>query len=117
MYNEITANRIREIFDEKGVKYFDKKMFGGLCFFVDDKMCIGIMSNKKYNEELLMCRIGEEEYNNALSKKGCLPMDFTGRPMIGFVFVSEIGYASYEDLTFWIDLCLKFNPLAKKSKK
>ena len=53
----------------------------------------------------------------AFTKTGCAPMDFTGRPMKGYVFVKPEGFDMDEDLEYWIDLALKFNPQAKKSKK
>ena len=55
--------------------------------------------------------------NLMLKKGGCIPMDFTGKTMKNFVFIDPIGYDLEEDLLFWIQLCLDFNPLAKASKK
>lgn len=54
------ADRVRAILKEKGIFFYEKKMFGGLCFMVDEKMCLGLMYNKKHNLELLMIRIGDE---------------------------------------------------------
>ena len=53
----------------------------------------------------------------ALTRKGCRPMDFTGRPMRGFVFVDLEGFDSERDLTFWLELALAYNPVAKKNSK
>jgi len=92
-------------------------MMGGLCFMVNDKMCCGIHFDKKREIDLLMARIGEAASPKALEKEGCLPMDFTGRPMKGYVFVTPEGVDMEEDLDYWIQLCLDFNPLAKASKK
>jgi hypothetical protein len=64
-----------------------------------------------------MVRIGEEIAQKVSSREGCLPMDFTGRPMKGYIFVEPSGYDLEEDLSFWIDLCIAFNPMAKASKK
>lgn len=64
-----------------------------------------------------MARIGEAAAEKYPSKPGCLPMDFTGRPMKGYVFISSEAYDLEEDLVFWLDLCLSFNPIAKASKK
>jgi len=110
-YDENLADRVQRILQDKEANFYDKKMFGGLCFMVDDKMCIGVMGNK------LMCRVGPNAYQNALSKQGCEIMDFTGRPVIGYVYVYDDVLASYNNLAYWIDLCLTFNPEAKKSKK
>ena len=78
---------------------------------------IEIHYDKKKETDLLMARIGEEASEGALQRQGCYPMDFTGRPMKGYVFVTPEGFDSEEHLAFWIQLCLDFNPLAKASKK
>ena len=91
-------------------------MMGGLLFMVDDKMLCGIHIDKRYGDSLLMARIGEEAYELELKKDACLPMDFTGRPMRGYIFVTPEGRDKEEDLVYWIDLCLTFNPMAKSSK-
>jgi len=115
-FNENTAQRIRHILVGKGVAFVEKKMFGGLCFMVHDKMCCGTHIDKKTGEELLLCRIGEEGYETALERGDCMPMEFTGRPMKGFVFVTEVGCSTPKDLDHWLQRCLDFNPKAKKSK-
>ena len=116
-YDELLADRIRQVFTERKANFYEKKMFAGLCFMVEDKMCCGIHFDKKKNTDLLMARIGEEASSNAMKKKGCHPMDFTGRPMKGYVFVTPDGFDTDKDLEYWLDLCLAFNPLAKVSKK
>lgn len=116
-YDEFMADRVRRTFQEKGVEFAEKKMFAGLCFMVDDKMCCGVHFDKKKDTDLLMARIGEEASVEAMTRKGCHPMDFTGRPMKGYVFVTPDGFDSDEDLAYWIQLCVDFNPLAKASKK
>ncbi len=116
-YNESTAIKIRNILYDKEVLFTEKKMFGGICFMVDDKMCFGILVDKKLNEEVLMCRLSEMDYEIALETENCIPMEFTGKPMKGYVYVTENGFQSIKDLSNWIQKCLDFNPLAKKSKK
>jgi len=116
-YNEFLADRIRQHFNEKGKSFSEKKMMGGLCFMVNDKMCCGIHFDKKREIDLLMARIGEDITPEALEKEGCLPMDFTGRPMKGYVFITPEGLDMDEDLDYWLQLCLDFNPRAKSSKK
>lgn len=116
-YNEYLADRIRQLFKEKNANYLEKNMMGGLCFMVNEKMCCGIHFDKKREMDLLMARIGETVYEDAMKRKGCQPMDFTGRPMKGYVFVTEEGFDLDADLNHWIQLCLNFNPLAKASKK
>mgnify|MGYP000247626840 CR=1 FL=1 len=116
-YDEFLADRIKNIFNDKRVSYEARKMMGGLCFMVDNKMCCGIHINKKTNDSLLMARIGETVCERELAKPECLPMDFTGRPMRGYIFITPDGFDMDVDLAYWIQLCLDFNPLAKASKK
>lgn len=110
-YDELLADRIRQTLADKNINAREMKMMGGLCFMVDEKMCVGIVRNN------LMARIGPEAYEGALSKKGVQPMDFTGRPMKGYVFIEPLGIDMDGDLSYWIQRCLDFNPLAKASKK
>jgi TfoX/Sxy family transcriptional regulator of competence genes len=110
-YDEYLAERVLHVLQEKKVDFFEKKMFGGSCFMVDDKMCIGIV------KEDLMCRIGPDAYEDALTKDGIIPMEFTGRPMAGYVFAQPTAIDSDDELAYWVQLCLDFNPLAKASKK
>ena len=109
-YNQKLADRIRERLTEtKKVK--EKEMMGGLTFMVNDKMCIGIIKDE------MMCRIDPDFQEAALSKIGCRIMDFTGRPMKGYVMVDDTGMKSKKDFDYWIGLCLEFNKKAKSSKK
>lgn len=110
-YDEFLADRVRQCLAQSQTHFEEKKMMGGLCFMVNDKMCVGVVKNT------LMARIGTDAYENALTKVGCKPMDFTGRPMKGFVFIEPEGIDMEEDLSYWVNLCLDFNPLAKTSKK
>ncbi len=110
-YNQLLEQRVRLFFDAKRIKHESKRMMGGLCFMVNSKMCVGVEKNR------LMARIGPEAYEDALTRKGCRPMDFTGRPMRGFVFVGLEGLESKKDLDFWLELALAYNPIAKKASK
>ena len=116
-YDEFLADRARRILKQKGVYFEEKKMMGGLCFMVDQKMCFGMHIDKKTASSLFMARVGSDEYENALSKKHCREMNFTGRSMKGYVFVGAEGIDSDKDLESWIQMCLDYNPLAKSSKK
>ena len=110
-YNEQLADRVRQILGTRKARYTEKKMFGGLCFLVNDKMLMGV------EKERLMVRIGQEAEASALKKKGAKPMDFTGRVMKGYLFVDQDAVDMNKDLEYWVDLCLKYNPLAKANKK
>lgn len=109
-YNEKLADRIRQaIMNVPNVE--EKLMFGGVCFMVDHKMCIGVM------KEDMMCRINPDHEEEALNKTGCRPMDFTSRKMKGYVYVNDEGMRTKKQFEYWIGLCLDFNILAKASKK
>jgi hypothetical protein len=110
-FSEHLADRVKKVLREKRIPFEEKKMMGGLCFMVRDKMCIGV------EKDMLMARIDPEFYEKALKKKGCHEMDFTGRPMKGFVFVDPSGIDMDHDLNYWIQLCLDYNPRAKSSRK
>jgi len=116
-YDELLADRVRRILFDDNVVFEEKNMMGGLCIMVDDKMFCGIMFNKKHQLDLVMCRIGETAYEENIDRRGAMPMDFTGRPMKGYVFVAPEGFDSDHSLGHWLKLCLDFNPLAKSSKK
>ncbi len=116
-YDQYTADRIKNFLETRKVEYYAKPMMGGLLFMVDEKMYCGIHFDKKKKTDLLMARIGEDAATEALQKEGCHPMDFTGRPMKGYVFVTPDGYDSEDDMEYYLQKCLDFNPLAKASKK
>lgn len=109
-FDERLAERVRSEFSRREVAFDEKRMMGGLCFMVDGKMCVGVDSNR------LMVRLAPEVYDEALTRRGCGPMDFTGKPMRGFVFVSPEGMRSAHELGTWIDAALEFNPRAKASR-
>ncbi len=116
-YDEFLADRIRRVLDEKKAAFKEKKMMGGLVFLVDDKMLCGIHIDKKSGDSLLMARVGEAAYQEHMHKSECLPMDFTGRPMKGYLFVTPEGFDQDDELAYWVQLALNFNPLAKAGKK
>ena len=110
-YNEMLADRVREIIASVETAIEEKKMMGGLCFMVNDKMCAGIEKDR------IMVRLNPEIYDEVIEKEGCVPMDFTGKPMKGFVFVNETALTTKKKLEYWINLALVYNKLAKVSKK
>lgn len=110
-YNEFLVDRITRFFKENRISFYEKKMFGGVCFMVDEKMCVGVM------REEIMARINPNIYEDSLEKVGCKEMNFTGRSMKGYVFLTVDAYDLDSDLQYWLQLALDFNPLAKASKK
>lgn len=100
-YDDKLAERIRVVFKGKrGV--VEKKMFGGICFMLYGNMCCGVAKDQ------LMLRVGPEQHEDVLKKKYARPMDFTGRPMKGFVFVSSEGFKTSTSLKKWIEYSIKF---------
>jgi hypothetical protein len=94
-YDEKLEERMREIL--KGAKgVASKKMFGGVAFMLDGKMFVGIVKND------LMVRVGPADHNKAVSLKHARVMDFTGKPMIGYVFVAPEGVKGKAALAKWI---------------
>jgi len=116
-YDDFLADRLRNGLKELKANYTEMKMMGGLLFKVDEKMLCGIHIDKKYGDSLLMARIGIDAYEREIHKPECLPMDFTGRPMKGYIFITPDGFDMEDDLLYWLDLCLQFNPLAKASPR
>lgn len=110
-YNAKLADRTREIISRTHKNVEEKKMFGGLCFMVNDKMCVGV------EQERLMVRLDPERSEEALEKEGAAPMDFTGKVMKGFVFVDIDSVKTIKKLEYWISLALDYNKKAKPSKK
>lgn len=110
-YNEKLADRVREIISSTHNITGEKKMFGGLCFMVNDKMCVGVES------ERMMVRLDPGKYDEVMEKEGCQPMDFTGKVMKGYVFVDIDVLKTKKQLDYWIELALDFNAKAKSSKK
>lgn len=109
-YNIKLAQQIRQSLSTLN-KVQEKEMMGGLTFMVNDKMCIGIIKDE------MMCRIDPELQETALEKAGCRIMDFTGRPMKGYVMVNERGMKTKKEFEYWIKLCLDYNTRARSSKK
>jgi len=100
-YNEELALRIRQsIGMQTGVT--ERKMFGGLCFMVHGNMLGGVMGDE------IIVRVGAERYEDALKQPHAREMDFTGRPMRGFVVVASEGIASDERLDEWVQRGAQF---------
>lgn len=108
-YDEHLVDRIDQIIRSKNIPYYHKRMMGGLIFMVNDKMCCGTHIDKSRGESLLMLKIGEVAYHKEIKKSVCLPMDFTGRPMRGFIFIIPDGFDLDSDLEYWVELALNFN--------
>lgn len=100
-YNEGLSERIRAALEPVD-DVREQKMFGGIAFMVRDKMCVGVTNDN------LMVRLGTQGSDAALRRPHTRPMDFTGRPMRGFVFVGLEGLRTRRQLQSWVDLALAY---------
>lgn len=98
------AERVRSLLEKKysSEEFSEKKMFGGLAFMLGDKMCFGVL------EDQLVARIGPGPAAAALKKAHVSPMDFTGRPLKGYVYVGAKAVHSDASLKTWIDQSIAF---------
>jgi TfoX/Sxy family transcriptional regulator of competence genes len=94
-FDEGLAERIRGVLSEES-EVAEKRMFGGVAFLVHGHMCVGIVKDQ------LMVRVGPEAYEALLKEPHARKMDFTGRPMKGFVYVAARGYEEDADLERWV---------------
>src|SRR3569623_1743888 len=95
-YDSALADRVTDLLTARKARFEARAMMGGLCFMVDGKMCVGD------EMERLMVRRDPAVEAEALTMPGCRPMDFTGRPMKGYVFVHREGFESEEGLRHWL---------------
>ena len=100
-YDTALAERIRRVFGPRP-DVIEKRMFGGLCFMVGGHMCCGLAKGG------FMVRVGPEAYEAALADKGARPMDFTGRPLRGMVYVDSGECSSLSTLRKWVNRGLNF---------
>jgi TfoX/Sxy family transcriptional regulator of competence genes len=108
-YDEELAERIRALAkSRRGLT--EKRMFGGLAILDKGKMACGVLGKE------LVVRVGPDRHGDALSKPHVRPMDFTGRAMKGFVYVSAEGLVSKKELTFWFEAGLAGAASGKPSK-
>jgi len=109
-YDEQLANRVRVALEDVA-NVEEKKMFRGITFMVNDKMCICISNDR------LMCRIGDLKQQEMVELPGVSEVVMRGKVMKDFVFVSLDNIRHQKDFDNWINLCLDFNSEAKSSKK
>jgi TfoX/Sxy family transcriptional regulator of competence genes len=101
-YSEPLAVRVRAALGQRSSLH-EKKMFGGLAFMLRGHMCCGIIG------DTLMVRVGSAAHEQALARPYARPMDFTGKPTRGFVYVDPEGIAAPAGLQGWLDLALAYN--------
>src|SRR5438128_1809083 len=109
-YDEKLAARITGLLkSQKGV--VEKKMFGGIAFMLKDKMFCGIIKDD------LMVRVLEDKFDELLKKPSAREMDFAGRPMRGFLYVSPAGIKTDKQLNSWIELGIEYVDKSPPKKK
>ena len=100
-FDESVAARVRKaLARQKGRT--ERKMFGGLMFLVDGHMCCGVLRDE------LVLRLGPQGAADALKEPHTRPMDFTGRPSTGMVYVEPAGFASDAALRSWVRAAVRF---------
>jgi TfoX/Sxy family transcriptional regulator of competence genes len=101
-YNEKLAERIRTaLADRNDVR--EQKMFGGIAFMVRDRMAIGVIRDD------LIVRVGNDAAAEALAQPHARPMDFSGRPAKGMVYVAPAGVGTDKELETWVERALRAN--------
>jgi len=111
-YNLALADRVRKFLEAiPKIKIEEKKMFSGLTFMVNGKMCVSI------SDDNLMCRFEAEIQDEVGERNGFQTMIMKGREYKGYCYVNKDGYESKKEFEYWLNLCLDFNEKAKSSKK
>lgn len=110
-YDEKMADRVREIIAERTDNVEEKRMFGGLCFMVDDKICVAVKSDKMFT------RLAPDVFDKALGKDGITTMERGNTTMQGYLYIDYALLQTQSQLQHWVGLALDFNPLAKASKR
>jgi TfoX/Sxy family transcriptional regulator of competence genes len=100
-FDPALAQRVRDVLIGRS-NIAERKMFGGIAFLVDGKMFIGIRNAS------LMARVGPERHQDALALPDVRVMDFTGRPMKGYVYVDPPAIAEEKDLKAWVLWCVEY---------
>ena len=109
-YDESLADRVRKVLSKRR-SVTERKMFGGLAFLLNGNMFCGVEKSR------LVVRVGPEQYESALKQSGVGPMDFTGRPLKGFVYVSPKVIQKDAALGKWLKSGMAFaGSLPKKEK-
>lgn len=105
-YDEKLTDRLREALASQK-KVVEKRMFSGVAFMVNGKMCINVSHDK------LMCRFDPILFDEIYQRPGYEPMVMRGKQLKGYCYVSEEGFRKPKDFEYWVNLCLEFNSKAK----
>ena len=108
--NEKLTGRVRAAF-AGNVDVEEKKMFSGIAFMVDGKMCVTVRDDR------IMCRIDPGLHDELIKEPGCSTMIMKGREYKSYILVNESVLTTKKQLNYWIRLALDYNPKAKATKK
>ena len=101
-FDEGLAERIRQIMDVSDYSYEEKKMFGGIGFFMAGNMSVGVIGND------LCVRVGSKSDESSLQQPHVRPFDFTGKPMSGWIYVAPKGTEEDGQLEEWVAKGVEF---------
>ena len=101
VYDEALAARVRTALAEQP-HVDEKKMFGGITFMVEGQMCCGVLKQD------LVVKLGAEGWDEVIAQPHVRPFDFTGKPMVGMVYVSPAGLQDDSALEEWVQRGLAF---------
>ena len=108
--DETLVDRVRTAIG-KSRRVEEKKMFGGIAFMVEGKMCVTVSKGR------IMCRIDPAAHDAALQRKGCTTVVMKGREYRGYVHIDVDALSTKADLDYWVKLALDFNTRAKASTR
>ena len=110
VYDEALAQRVRTALLTMP-RVDERKMFGGITFMVSNQMCCGVLKDE------LIVKVGTEGFDQLVAQPHVRAFDFTGRPIVGMVYVAPAGVASDEALQMWIDRGVEFVQTHPKSDR
>ena len=108
--NEKLTDRVREVLAHI-MNVEEKKMFSGIAFMVDEKLCIAVRGDN------VMLRIDPAIHDDLVEKPGCSSMIMKGKDLSGYVVVDESVLNTKKQLIYWVQLALDYNPNAKATRK
>lgn len=100
-FDETLAKRVRALLIGR-TGYSERRMFGGIAFMLEGKMCCGVLNDE------LVARVSAGDYAAALTQPQVRPMDFTGRPMKGYLYIAAAAIAGDGSLAMWVERCVSF---------
>lgn len=110
-YSEQAADLLRNELNRLNIDAEEKKMFGGIAFMVNDAMTVGVVKDD------IMVRVNPEEEQTLLNHRGVRQMDFTGKPMKGYLYLNEEGYSNNVLLTEVMQKVFEYNKITSARKK